>query len=78
MFGMQYHTIVFYRLKLDNLSLTIFSLLYRHVAYVPSNIIVFAGAIQLRRWDSIKPTLILLCVFSGSASSGVIGILMPP
>ena len=40
------------------------------------SLIVLAGAIQLRRWDSIKPTLVLLSVFFGSASSGVIGILM--
>ena len=40
--------------------------------------IVLYGAVQLRRWESGKPILVLLCVFSGSASSGVMRILMPP
>ena len=33
------------------------------------SLIVLAVAVQLRCWDSIKPTLVLLCVFSSSASS---------
>ena len=42
------------------------------------SLIVLYVAVQLRRWDSVKPKLFLLCVFSGSASSGVISILVPP
>ena len=34
------------------------------------SLIVLVVAVQLRRWDIIKPTLVLLFVFSGSASSG--------
>ena len=42
------------------------------------SLIVLVVAVQLRRWDIIKPTLVLLFVFSGSASSGVIRISMLP
>ena len=42
------------------------------------SLIVLAGAVQLRRLDSIKPALVLVCVFPGSASNRIIRILMPP
>ena len=60
--------------SLDNMLLTISSLLQRGLAYLilTSFRIVFAGLIELRRWVSIKPTLVQRRVFNGSISRSFI------
>ena len=52
--------IIFSCLKLDNLSLSLCSLLACTVAYIPSSRIVFPRPVELRRWDSIEPILVRL------------------